>query len=185
MANAHSKAAADINPMPPAGLAARLRFAARRHFVLVTAFVALSSGVGAAVTVSSGTGVLAREHGDLVLVLVGLWIGSIVVSLAPLLLINRTHAKIPDIAAALCAATAEERPHLGARLLERNRSRIWREPISTFELAVIFEGVRAEHGDRARRKWLVNKRVKIEQERFVGLLQGFVGELDGAGRRAL
>lgn len=153
--------------MHRAGLAARLRFAARRHFVLSTVFVALSSGVGAAVIVSSETGVHAKEDGHLVFVLVGLWIGSIVVFLAPLLFANRTHAKAADLSAALCAATPEERPHLGAKLRERVSSSIWPEPISTFELAVIFEGVRAEYGDRTMRRKLAEKSVRLEQDEVI------------------
>lgn len=168
MPNSHSQVAPNPNTMPPAGLVARLQFAARRHFVLVTAIVALLSGVSAMTIVSSKTGILDREYGHLVVVLGGLWIVSIVVSLAPLLFTSRTHAKTADISAALSAATPEERPHLGAKLRERVSSRVWPEPISTFELAVIFDGVRAEHDDRKTRRKVAEKSVRLEQDEAIG-----------------
>lgn len=147
-----------------------MRFAARRHFALLTASVALLSGVGAAATMSFATGILAREHGHLAIALFGLSIASIVVSLLPLFLTSRRHAKAADIAAALCAATRRESPHLFAKLRERNCSRILTEPISTFELVILFEAVRSEHGDRAMRRKLASKSVRFEQDKVISCL---------------
>lgn len=107
-----------------------------------------------------------------------------VIALGPIFMSRKRTAKSEDIAAALTAATAHERPYLIAAIENRLSSRLWSAPMTTFELVLAFEDVREQHGDRARRKGLVDQRGRIEQERFVSQLAGIAGHEDRAGQGA-
>jgi len=101
-----------------------------------------------------------------------------------ILLPRKRTASGRDIAAALMAATDHERPHLLAGIEERLASRLWSAPMTTFQLVLMFEEVRARHGDRARRKRLAERKEWAGQKRLVGNLTNVASARDRAGQGA-
>lgn len=109
--------------------------------------VAVFAGAGGAAIYSLKTGLLAKEHGALVAIMIALIIASNVGALAPLMWAMDRPAKPRDIAAALSAATDQERPVLTARLRDRAKPRHWQKPITVIQLAIMFEAVRRMRSD--------------------------------------
>ena len=175
----------DGKAIPTPGWATRMRFLVRRHPVAFAIIGGLSAGGGGAlfVVLTSGFGFAGNEPLFVAFAAIGL--ATLLTGFMPLFVTRGRAATTSEIEAALRSATMHERPHLATRIEARLASRISSSPMTIFQLVTLFAEVRSEHGDRARQKRLVDECTKIEQERFVGLLQGFVGEPDGAGRRAL
>lgn len=75
-----------------------------------------------------------------------------------------------DIAAAMAAATARERPHLLAQIEERLSDPYWRTPMTVFQLVTMFREVRQVHGERAYRTQRREQAARAEQERALAQL---------------
>ena len=175
----------DSGALPTPGWVARARFFVRRHPVAIMILGGLFAGGGAALLVALASGLWADGNAPLFMALATPGFACFVIALGPIVMARRRTAKGEDFAAALAAATMHERPHLVAGIESRLSSRLWSAPMTTFELAMAFEEVRDQHGDRARRERLVNHRGRIEQERFVGQLADVAGKKDRAGQGAL
>lgn len=162
-----------------------MRFFVRRHPVAIALPVGLFAGGSAALLVALASGLWADGNAPLFMALATPGFACLVIAFGPIFMARKRTAKSEDFAAALAAATMHERPHLVAAIESRLSSRLWSAPMTTFELAMAFEDVREQHGDRARRRQFVDQRGRIEQKRFVGQLAGIAGHEDRAGQGAL
>lgn len=175
----------DSDAFSAPGWIARMRFFVRRHSVAITILVGLFAGGGGALLVALASGLWADGNAPLFMALATPGFACLVIALGPIVMARKRTAKSDDIAAALAVATMHERPHLLAAIENRLSSRFWSAPMTTFELAMAFEEVRDQHGDRARRKRLVERHGRIEQERFLSQLADITGHEDRAGQGAL
>ena len=173
----------DVLPTPR--WTTRMRFFVRRHPFALVIVGGLLAGGGTALIIVLTAGFGFAGNGPLFVAGTATGFAALLTGFIPLFVTWERAATTSEIAAALGSATMHERPHLATRIEARFATRVWSTPMTIFQLVLLFSEVRSEHGDRARQKRLVDECTKIEQERFVGLLQGFVGEPDGAGRRAL
>ncbi|TMM46746.1 hypothetical protein [Qipengyuania marisflavi] len=148
-------------------LVAHARFFVRRHPVSVLFPLALFVGAGAALLVAISSGLWAAGKGPVFALLATPGFALIAIAFMPIILARKRIASIQDIAAALAAATAYERPILIAKIDERLRSRVELAPMTTFQLALIFEEVRERHGQRARNQGCAGERIKTAQLQFV------------------
>lgn len=174
----------DSDVLPAPGWVARVRFFVRRHPVAIMIFCGFFAGGGGALLVALATGLWADGNAPLFMALATPGFACFVIALGPIVMARRRTAKGEDFAAALAAAAVHERPRLLAAIESRLSSRLWSTPMTTFELAMAFEEVREQHGDRARRKRLVDQHGRIKQERLVGQLAGVASDKDRAGQGA-
>lgn len=79
-------------------------------------------------------------------------------------------ASTTDIAAAIMAATERERPHLLKEIERRLTNTYCSDPITVLQLVLMFDEVRAAHGERAHRKELRKQAARAEQEKSLAQL---------------
>ena len=151
---------------------ARARFFVRRHPLAVLLPLALFAGAGAALLVAISSGLWAAGKGPIFALLTTPGFALIAIAFMPIILARKRVASTQDIAAALAAATAHERPILITKMDERLRSRLELAPMTTFQLALMFEEVRERHGHRARNERCTEQRIKTEQLHFVSHIAG-------------
>lgn len=175
----------DSAALPAAGWGARMRFCVRRRPAELAAFGGLFAGGGGAVLIVLASGFWSAGNEVVFIAFVAIAFATLLTGIMLLFVTRERAATGNDLAAALAAATTHERPHLLATIENRLSSRLWSAPMTTFELVLAFEEVRAQHGDRARRKRLVERHGRIEQERFLSQLTGIAGHEDRAGQGAL
>ena len=171
----------DSDALPTPGWPTRMRFFVRCHPATFATAGGLFVGGGGAFLVVLTSGFGFAGNGPLFVASMVTGFTALLTGFMPLFITRGRAANVSEIAAALGNATLQERLRLASKIEARLASRIWSTPMSIFQLVVLFGEVRAEHGDRARQKRLVDKRTEIEQERFYGQLKGFVGEPDGQG----
>lgn len=174
----------DSAALPAAGWVARTRFFVRRHPAEIAAFGGLFAGGGGAVLIVLASGFWSAGNEVVFIAFIAIAFATLLTGIMLLFVTRERAATGNDFAAALMAATAHEQPHLLAAIENRLSSRLWSTPMTTFELVMAFEEVRERHGDRARRKRLVDQHGRIEQERFVGQLTGVANEAERAGQGA-
>lgn len=167
------------------GWTARMRFFVRRHPVALAIVGGLFAGGCGALFVVLAPVFGFAGNGPLFVAFAAIGFATFVTGFMPLFVRWDRAATVSDIAAAFASATMHERPHLVTRIEACLVSHTQSTPMTIFQLVLMFDEVRAEHGNRARRKRLFNQRDRTKQRRFVTQLQGFVGEPDGEGQRAL
>ena len=150
------------------GLVARLRFFIRRHPVAIAVFGGLFAGGGAALLVVLLSGIWRGETGAILIVFASIGSAAFPTAIMPLFVARDRAATGSDIAAAVAAATARERPHLMRGIEERLASRFWPNPMTTIQLTLLFDDIRKEHGDRARRLRVKDRIIDREQKRLMG-----------------
>ncbi|KHL24125.1 hypothetical protein PK98_15695 [Croceibacterium mercuriale] len=151
---------------PP--LAARFAFAAAREpnlTMLLSTSLLLGCCLGSPVLLAA---LGEREAARFVLIAAGLaTFAWFVVGLLFITPIGRTLASPGHIAAALHAATAQERPHL-LRQIEERVGNIYRtDPLTIDELTRLFGSVRQDHGEQARRRVDREDRIRRAQQDYV------------------
>lgn len=174
----------DSAALPAAGWGARMRFCVRRRPAELAAFGGLFAGGGGAVLIVLASGFWSAGNEVVFIAFVAIAFATLLTAIMLLFVTRERVAMGNDFAAALAAATAHERPHLLVAIENRLSSRLWSAPMTTFELVLAFEEVREQHGDRARRKRLVDQHGRIKQERLVGQLAGVASDKDRAGQGA-
>lgn len=131
--------------LPRAGIVARTRFLAHRFPVASSLIFGLLAGAGGVLCFAMLAGIEPEGRAGLMLIYSALNF-AIACMLAVWLLASARRATNGEIAAALAAATDDERPYLVTRLQARLSSRIQTEPLSASQLAAIFNIVRSERG---------------------------------------
>jgi hypothetical protein len=98
--------------------------------------------------------------------------------------IARMHrpASSNDIAVAIMAATERERPHLLTAIEARFTNTYSRDPITVLQLVIMFNEVRAAHGERAHRRQIRQQAARAEKKRSLAQLS--TRAVISGGRRA-
>ena len=163
---------------PP--LVARFAFAAAREpdvTMLLSTSLLLACCLGSPVLLAA---LGEREAARIVLIAAGLaTFAWFVVGLLFITPIGGKPAGPEHIAAALHAATAQERPHLLRQIEERVGSVYRPDPLTIDELAQLFGSVREDHGEQAQRRVDREDRIRRAQQDYVAGLMA-----PGTGREA-
>lgn len=175
MLNSDLEKQLDATGLPVPGIIARARFFGQRHLVASSLLMSLSGAGGGVIIFAILAGIAMEGRAGLMLIYSALNFSNACMLLT-WLLASRRRATTGEIAAALEAATNDERPHLVARLQARLSSRIQTEPLSASQLATIFDGVRSEHGLPGRRREREARDRQRLAERIGRLLEGYAGK---------
>jgi hypothetical protein len=141
----------------------RLRFFGNLHVTAIIALISLMVGLGGAIAIMPMIDPSPRLLAVLVSLLMGLGIAMMALTISSLILAFDRTATARDIAAALAAATSHERPILLAKIADRTAARFPPTPMTTFDLILLFRGVREEHGTKAHRRHLAEQEAHREQ----------------------
>lgn len=151
---------------PP--LAARFAFAAAREpnvTMLVSTSLLLGCCLGSPVLLAA---LGEREAARIVMIAAGLatfaWFVAGLLFIMPM---GAKPARPAHIAAALHAATAQERSYLLRQIEERVGSMYRSDPLTIDELAQLFGSVRQDHGEQARRRVDREERIRRAQRDYI------------------
>ncbi len=140
-----------------------LRFFGNLHATAIIACISLTVGLGAATAMMPVIDPARGLQAILLSLAMGLGIAMMVLVILSVALAFDRVATARDIAAALAAATSDERPVLLGRIADRVAARFPPTPMTTFDLVLLFRGVREEHGVQARRRQLADANARSEQ----------------------
>ncbi|RJY06941.1 hypothetical protein D6201_12755 [Aurantiacibacter aquimixticola] len=157
----------------------------RLHPVALAVLGGFFAGGGGALLIVLASNLWSAGNAAIFIVCAAIAFATLLTGLMPLFVTQERTATGEDIATALTAATGQERSHLLAAIENRLTSKLWLKPMTTFELAVVFENVRGQHGDQARHRQHFEQRGKIEQQRFIGALESIIGAPEEKGQGAL
>lgn len=172
-----SKSTASSGPgevYPNADIIARAQFFGIRHPLAVSLTIALIAGIGGVAVFGHLNGIAMEGRAGLMLAYTAACFVNAAMGIFWLIASRRRVATPAHFAGAIAAASSDEKPHLAARLKARAASRITDEPVTTIELASMFNSVRAEHGKRAQRR---RKAIAAA----IAAQQGFLGQNSAAG----
>lgn len=147
--------------------AARIRFFTRRHFLPIYISISALLAFLTPLILVSNMREIDSTIQPLLIVQFALCLLIFFVGAAPLILSLSRTVRRSDIAAALHAADIHERPMLRARLEARLKSPVRSGPLTTDELTIIFNSVRAIYGKRARRIAIQQKAAAATQRDFL------------------
>lgn len=156
--------------LPHPGPISRARFFASRYPVAIAIPLSLLVAFAAATAVVFALDLSPEKRWASALYLTA--ISLTVISAVMFTAIARMHrpAGSNDIAAAIMAATERERPHLLKEIESRLNNTYCRDPITVMQLVIMFDEVRAAHGERAHRKELRKQAARAEQEKSLAQL---------------
>lgn len=175
MLNSDLEKELDAAGLPIPGIIARARFLGQRYPAVSSLFIGLSGAVGGLIVFAILAGIAMEGTAGLMLIYSALNL-SIACMLFAWFSSSGRKATRQDIAAALAAANDDEKPYLIVRLQARLSSRIQTEPLSAWQLAAIFNGVRSEHGLPARRREREAQDQQRLAERIGSLWEGHAGK---------
>ena len=156
--------------LPHPGPISRARFFASRYPVAIAIPLSLLVAFAAATAIVFALDLSPEKRSVSALYLTSISltaIGAVVFTA-----IARMHrpASTTDIAAAIMAATERERPHLLKEIERRLTNTYCSDPITVLQLVLMFDEVRAAHGERAHRKELRKQAARAEQEKSLAQL---------------
>ncbi len=154
--------------LPGADILARARLFGIRHPMAMSLAIALFVSIGGVAAFAWLNDIAMAGRAGLMLAYTAVCLVNAVTSIVWLVATRRRGATPSHFAGAFAAATRDERPLPMKRLEARAASRIIVDPITTIELVVMFESVRAEHGASAVRQRRAKAAAITRQEEFVG-----------------
>jgi hypothetical protein len=167
MTDSKFSSAPQLGALPTPGLITRARFFASRHPIAVAVPLAVIIAFGAATLAAFALEVSPERRDVFIPGLAAISLTAIGAAIFPLVARMHGTASSRDIAAAMIAATEQERPHLLAEIEGRLSNPFWRAPMTVFQLVMVFREVRQAHGERAYRRQRWGKAASAEQEKYV------------------
>lgn len=163
MTRKNPSATQDITAPVRPSMTARLRFVGNLHVTAIIALISFMVGLGGAIAIMPMIDPARGLPAILLSLSLGLGIAMMALAILSLVLAIDPAATARDIAAALAAATSDERPVLLARIENRVAASFPPTPMTVFDLVLLFRGVREEHGTTARRRDLAAQEAHLEQ----------------------
>lgn len=159
-----------LNGLPNPGPIARARFFASRHPIAVAVPLAIIIAFSAATLAAVIMDVSPERRSVFIPGVVAISLSAIGAAIFPAIARMSSTASSRDIAAAVAAANARERPHLLAQIEERLSDPYWLTPMTVFQLVAMFREVRQVHGERAYRRQSRRQAARADQERALAQL---------------
>ena len=164
---------ADARPsaaLPHPGPISRARFFASRYPVAIAIPLSLLVAFAAATAVVFALDLSPAKRSVSALYLTSISLTAIGAVMFTAIARMHRPASSNDIAAAIMAATERERPHLLKEIERRLTNSYCSDPITVMQLVIMFDEVRAAHGERAHRKELRKQAARAEQEKSLAQL---------------
>jgi hypothetical protein len=159
-----------IAELPHPGIISRARFFASRHPIVVAVPLSLLIAFAAATAAVFALDVSPAKRWPAALYLTSISLVAICVLMFTAIARMHRPASSNDIAAAIMTATERERPHLLNEIEAQLTNTYCRDPITVLRLVMMFNDVRATHGERAHRRHLRQQEARAEQERSLARL---------------
>jgi hypothetical protein len=159
-----------IAGLPLPGLISRARFFASRHPIAVALPLSLLIAFAAATATVFALDLSPAKRSASALYLTSVSLTAIGALMFTAIARMHRPASSNDIAAAIMTATERERPYLLKEIEAQLTNSYFRDPITVLQLVMMFNDVRATHGERAHRRHLRQQEARAEQERSLAQL---------------